>query len=51
VPLAIQQRFVAMAGISDVARIDAGHSPMVSRPRAVAAFVRRCAGEDVGAKL
>ncbi|KAL8743198.1 MAG: hypothetical protein Q9184_008143 [Pyrenodesmia sp. 2 TL-2023] len=50
VPLAVQKRFVAMAGITDVTQVDAGHSPMVSRPKAVERFVRRSAGE-VAAKL
>lgn len=30
-----------------VERIDAGHSPFMSKPVETAAFVRRCLGEDV----
>ncbi|KAI4267230.1 MAG: hypothetical protein L6R38_008347 [Xanthoria sp. 2 TBL-2021] len=41
----VQQRFVAMAGLKDVTKIDSGHSPMISQPKVVELFIRRCAGE------
>ncbi|KAI4090130.1 MAG: hypothetical protein LQ344_004914 [Seirophora lacunosa] len=54
VPFAVQKRLIAASGITDVLELDSGHSPMVSRPREVEAWVRRCAGEvkvGAGAKL
>ena len=42
---AIQQRFVAMAGIGDITEVASGHSPQISQPKAVTLFIRRCAGE------
>ncbi|KAL8921070.1 MAG: hypothetical protein Q9172_004224 [Xanthocarpia lactea] len=45
VPYAVQQRFVAMAGISDITEVASGHSPQISQPKAVTLFIRRCAGE------
>ncbi|OJD11367.1 hypothetical protein AJ78_07847 [Emergomyces pasteurianus Ep9510] len=51
VPFKVQTRMALGAGISrDRIEIldDAGHSPMVSRPRKVAEFIRRAAGDGVG---
>ncbi|KAL8727483.1 MAG: hypothetical protein Q9166_006007 [cf. Caloplaca sp. 2 TL-2023] len=47
VPFPIQKRFIAMAGITDITTIASGHSPMISQPKAVEMFIRRCAGEDM----
>ncbi|KAL8934883.1 MAG: hypothetical protein Q9211_004996 [Gyalolechia sp. 1 TL-2023] len=47
VPYPIQKRFVAMARIHDVTTITSGHSPMVSQPKSVEVFIRKCAGEEV----
>ncbi|KKZ60549.1 hypothetical protein EMCG_04786 [[Emmonsia] crescens] len=51
VPFKVQTRMAFGAGIArDRIEIleDAGHSPMISRPRKVAGFIRRAAGEEVG---
>ncbi|KAL8774587.1 MAG: hypothetical protein Q9209_000960 [Squamulea sp. 1 TL-2023] len=45
VPLPVQKRFVAMAGIKDITAIASGHSPQISQPKAVELFIRQCAGE------
>ncbi|KAL8993431.1 MAG: hypothetical protein Q9169_006348 [Polycauliona sp. 2 TL-2023] len=47
VPYPVQQYFVAGSGITDVTTIVSGHCPMISQPRVVEGFVRRCAGEMV----
>lgn len=36
---------VAMAGIEEIARIEAGHSPHLSQPGVVESFIRKSAGE------
>lgn len=47
VPLPIQKRFVAMAGVKDITQVKSSHSPMVSQPKAVEMFIRKAAGEVV----
>ncbi|KAL8831303.1 MAG: hypothetical protein Q9170_005361 [Blastenia crenularia] len=46
IPLAIQKRFVAMAGIQDTVEVQSGHLPQVSQPKLVEMFIRKCAGEE-----
>lgn len=46
-PLKVQERIVAAAGISETARVDAGHAPQISQPGFVERFIRKCAGEEV----
>ncbi|KAL8783054.1 MAG: hypothetical protein Q9213_004901 [Squamulea squamosa] len=47
VPLPLQKRFVAMAGIKDITAIASGHTPQISQPKAVELFIRKCAGETM----
>ncbi|KAL9003245.1 MAG: hypothetical protein Q9188_003885 [Gyalolechia gomerana] len=47
IPYLIQKRFVAMARIQDVTTVTSGHSPMISQPKVVEGFIRKCAGEDM----
>ncbi|KAI9881514.1 MAG: hypothetical protein M1830_000077 [Pleopsidium flavum] len=44
-PLKVQERMVRMAGIQETSRVDTGHTPHVSQPGIVAAFIRKAAGE------
>lgn len=46
-PLKVQERIVAAAGITETARVEAGHSPQISQPTLVERFIRKCAGEEI----
>ncbi|KAL8933893.1 MAG: hypothetical protein Q9216_006168 [Gyalolechia sp. 2 TL-2023] len=50
IPYPIQKRFVAMARVQDVTVVTSSHSPMISQPKVVETFIRKCAGEEM-AKL
>ncbi|SLM41220.1 Alpha/Beta hydrolase fold [Lasallia pustulata] len=44
-PLKVQERMVAMAGIKETERVEAGHLPHISQPGFVERFIRKSAGE------
>ena len=46
-PLKVRERMVYAAGIKETAKVDAGHSPHISRPAFVEKFIRKCAGEPL----
>jgi hypothetical protein len=46
-PPNVQQRFAMMAGIQEIATVEAGHSPQLSEPGVVVNFIRKCAGESI----
>ncbi|KAA6411149.1 MAG: hypothetical protein FRX48_05461 [Lasallia pustulata] len=44
-PPKVQERMVAMAGIEETERVEAGHLPHISQPGFVERFIRKSAGE------